>query len=261
MKTVLAAAMALLLAGPAAAVTPPITKTEARQAPPAIVAKHVTDQLAETLIITPDASAQAPRHRLAGLWYWLPSHASDSPGLCTATEVHFQFTPVDDNDQGADTPVRLSDLDTRHVYHFLTLPTQADATYFQSPGERREGDAACSAWHPGDDDSGFTVENEGQATRGVYALLQVLKKIDAPDGGIALTCDGEVEAACRGEIAALKPEELISLDDCGNEDDAPYGCLSVDIGNKGLTIHVDGDDQPVRVTALELVILADYRAE
>jgi hypothetical protein len=241
----------------------PITKIDARHLPQHVIAHRVTDQLFDMLVLpTPIKSARKPKHALTDLWYGTRPHGTYMPGLCETSWMRFTFDPVDTEDEGAETPVKVSGISAHKAYRFLSLPAAAPMPV-NSAADRKALDIRCANLRP--DDEFFEAPDEDHAFDAAEIMSAIVQQSQSGDVSRIYKCIwNSTPQACAKLISALRIEKLELVEGCNTPDESIVAsCQNFTVGDLRLTVYYQSgvNFRLDQVIAHELIIIGDERED
>ncbi|MEW5685175.1 MAG: hypothetical protein AB1942_09670 [Pseudomonadota bacterium] len=239
--------MALVMAAalPAAA-APPITKTEARQSSLAKTKRRVLDQLGDILVEDERPRSRKPMRPLDDLGFTTLARSTSTHGLCAYDVVTILFRPTNDQDLGADLPVRANGITAVTRYALLGDPGPAGEAGSIEPTPA--DDRACRGLPQ---QRYFSAPSETVAVEGAAWLKTAVATARDPVVRVSCSAARELaEPACRSLIATMKLEHVWAMDTDG---DRGGKCWSYELEIGGEWYAVRACEAPERPGGLKTV--------
>lgn len=245
-------------AASSARTAPTLTKTEARALGEEATARIALDQLYDILEPSPFPTTARPQRRMSDMWFSTKPRASQAVGLCRIDTVRLELEPVGP-ELGADTEVRVSGVEARSKFHFLTEPTSPEVAWVESDRRRPVSNAQCAATDEFEDQY-FSAPDEETAAEGYWLAQTVLREILSGAPSFDFECVN-VREGCEALIARAQANGLESLERCTSD-----RCVIATFYNVRLTIYRADYFQPdrgrlTRAEAAQLIVLSHSRID
>ena len=253
----LAWVLAMWMAAPAGAVSAaePITKTEARRMSLEKTKRRVLDQLGDVLVENTRPTGRKPTRPLSDLTFRTIPRSTDKRGLCAYDVVTILFRPTNDQDLGADLPVRANGVVASTRYGLLKDVDAIEA--YDDADPRPADDRACRALDP---DHYFNAPDEIRAIEGARWFRSTITA--ASDPAVKVSCRTGVlrtDEACRALVTGLKLSHAWDIAESRVGTDA---CWTFTLGAYDLrACGPAGGSKVVRIEAEEQILLVHERVD
>lgn len=199
--------------------TRPISKIESRALPEEALIRRVVGQLGNILHAIPPAYPfDHPVTPLDQILFWTTPHATETPRICGADLVGFDFTPARKDQPDASTPTRVSGVWAEARYRYVPeAPGASDAE--PTPEEADLLQTICSKLDPYESRF-FVARSEDYALRAAHLYESVLQEaVNAPQK-FTFHCY-PVDPECRNTFPEIPFTVFSSVGDCSAAGEPP----------------------------------------